>query len=111
MNTMNIIVSIVFFILAGLALVYAICASKKRGPILSNVYLFASEKQRESLNKEELYKECRNISAFIFMISLNTGASVLFEKNVFTIVALVFIIGVVVYAVVISAKSLKNEKQ
>lgn len=39
------------------------------------------------------------------------GASVLFEKNVFTIVALVFIIGVVIYAIVISAKSLKSEKQ
>lgn len=107
---MNIIIAMLCFVLAAASLVYVIFAAKKRGPILSNVFLFASKEQRNSMDTDQLYKECRNIFSFIFFVWVNVGLFVLAGLKLFLYGAYFFLFILVVYAIVISIKSLKDGK-
>ena len=109
MNTMNIIVAGVCFLFAVCSLIYVVFTVQKKGPILSNVYLAASKEQKKSMNTDKLYKECRNIFSFIFMICLNIGTFILSENSIFLYGAYLFILGVNIYVIAISVRSLKNE--
>ncbi|MGF6990556.1 hypothetical protein M2150_001821 [Lachnospiraceae bacterium PM6-15] len=95
------------FLISIVSIIYCFLTNKKRGPILSNVYIMATKEEKRKLDKNKLYVECRDISFFISLIFFSIGMFAITEMNLFKYVAYFFILGVIVYAVVISAKSLK----
>ena len=61
---LEIIVSIVLFTLSALAFFISIRSFKEKGFLFNNAYIYASKKQRETMNKKPYYRQ----SAIAFLI-------------------------------------------
>ena len=106
----RIIIGCIIALLAVLLGIYAVLASRKKGPIFSNTYIFLSPEEKKRADKAAEYKLVTVIFAGL------SGVFALLALNIFTgwkwayILMWAAVVFVVVYAVADAVKTEKNRK-
>ena len=57
MTTAELIIAIVMFVIAGILILLSIRSFLERGFVLNNAYIYASKKERDSMNKKPYYRQ------------------------------------------------------
>ena len=57
MTTVEIVIAIVIFAIAGLLLFFAIRSFTERGFLLNNAYIYATKEERETMDKKPYYRQ------------------------------------------------------
>ena len=104
------IISCVLFAIALLAFFLCIRSFCGKGFLLNNAYLYASKKQRETMDKQPYYRQSGVVFLLIGVIFALNGLSVLFAINWLSYIAIAVIILTVVYAVSSSVAMEKKKK-
>ena len=106
----EIITAIVLILMSVGAFIMSIRSFLGKGLLLNNAYLFATEKEREAMDKAPYYKQSALVFTLIGLIFLLNGLGLLFHFGwVGYIVAAVVVIAMV-YAIA-SSIAIANRKQ
>ena len=106
----EIITAIVIILISIAAFLMSIRSFLEKGFLLNNAYLFATEKEREAMDKAPYYKQSALIFALIGLIFLLNGLSLLFHIGwIGWIVAAVVVIALI-YAIASSITIAKRKK-
>ena len=103
--------AIILFIISVLAFVMSIRSFMGKGFLFNNAYIYASEQERESMNKKPFYRQSGIVFLLIGMIFLLNGFNLLFETKWIFYVIIAIVIITFVYAIVSSVAIGKNNKQ
>ena len=110
MEIWQVVSSIILGLLSILLLTYSFLASKERGPILSNTYLFASAKEREKIDKAAEYHQVTVIFGILGMAFLLLTLQILNSWSWINYVIGILIVLVIIYAIVMSIKTERKNK-
>lgn len=94
-------------IIAVILFIYVFFAARCKGPILSNTYLFASEKERSKIDKKAEYHMVSVVFGILATIFACLTMYIITSWNICLYTVFVLIICVIVYAV---KESIKSEK-
>ena len=106
-----IIGAIILFIISVLAFVMSIRSFMGKGFLFNNAYIYASEQERESMNKKPFYRQSGIVFLLIGMIFLLNGFNLLSETKWIFCVIIAIVIITFIYAIVSSVAIGKNNKQ
>lgn len=109
-------IAIVMFSLAGLFIVFAAMNFLEKGFLFNNAYIYATEEEREKLNKKPYYIQTGIVMIFIALLFVFEGFNVLLKNNLYFILIIVDAVLAVIFAIVSTAlinnkEKKKNEKQ
>jgi hypothetical protein len=106
----EIIVACILFMVSIISLILSIRSFREKGFLLNNAYLYASEKEREAMNKKPYYRQSGIVFLLIFVIFLLIGLNALLNVSwiIYTTVAITTV--AVVYAIVSSIMIEKQKK-
>ena len=105
-----IILGIIFAVIAIACFVIGYLQFNEKGKMLNNAYLYASDKERETMDKKAYYRQSGIAFALIGIIfSVNALEMILKTGKLFYLVILILVI-TVIYAVVSTYKIEKNKK-
>ncbi len=110
MLTKDIILSIILFIVAVIAFIVSYLQFKGKMVLINNAWLYASKKERETMNKTPHYKQ----SGVVFMlIGLNflidAIGCIMHNKNLMLYTVLIISVIAVIYAIVSSIRIEKKK--
>lgn len=108
MELSQIVLSIILGIFSILLLTYSFFASKEKGPILSNTYLWATSDERKKMNKSAEYHLVTVIFGILGMIFLLLTIRTLSSWSWINYIIGILIAVVIIYAIVNTIKSEKN---
>lgn len=108
MELSQIVLSIILGIFSILLLTYSFFASKEKGPILSNTYLWATSEERKKMNKSAEYHLVTVIFGILGMIFLLLTIRTLSSWSWINYIIGILIAVVIIYAIVNTIKSEKN---
>jgi len=91
-------------------LVQEILKNLEKGYLFNNAYIYASKKERETMNKKPHYRQTAVIFFMMGMIFLLLGAAILLDAFWITYMTALIILVMLVYAVV-SGIAIEKEKQ
>ena len=103
--------AIILFIIAVLAFVMSIRSFMGKDFLFNNAYIYASEQERESMNKKPFYRQSGIVFLLIGIIFLLNCFNLLFETTWIFYVIIAIVIITFVYAIVSSVTIGKNNKQ
>ena len=106
----NIIAVCVIWVFALAAALLSVLAFRHKGPLLNNAWLFASKKERESMDTAPYYRQSGVVFALIAMVFLLNGSAALLEAVWLSYAATGVIVITAVYAVVSAAAIEKRKK-
>ena len=104
----DIIVAIILLAISLLLFAVSIRSFLERGFLFNNAYLYASQKERETMNKKPYYRQSAVIFFMMGMIFLLIGIAILLNAFWITYIAEAIILVILVYAV---ASSIAIEKE
>lgn len=107
----DIIVAIVLFAVAAAAFVLSIRLFQEKGFLLNNAYLYASKKERETMNKKPYYRQSAAVFFMIGVVFLLIGAAILLDAFWITYLADGVIVLLLMYAVASSIAIEKKKKR
>lgn len=64
MTVVEIVLAIIFFVIAGVLLFFSIRSFFERGVLLNNAYIYATKEERAAMNKKPYYRQ----TAVVFCI-------------------------------------------
>lgn len=108
MTTVEIVMAVVMFAIAGLWLFLGIRSFMERGFLLNNAYIYATKEERKTMDKKPYYRQSAIVFCLLSVLFVIIGLSVLFQND--TIMLLVIPFAVVLYAVVSSILHHKRTK-
>lgn len=108
MTTVEIVMAVVMFAIAGLWLFWGIRSFMERGFLLNNAYIYATKEERKTMDKKPYYRQSAIVFCLLSVLFVIIGLSVLFQND--TIMLLVIPFAVVLYAVVSSILHHKRTK-
>lgn len=108
MEMWQIISAIILGLIAIFLFLYVYFASREKGPILSNTYLFASMEDRSKINKSAEYHMVTIIFSLLGSVFLLLAVSILTAWTWLNFFVGLFVIILIVYAVVNAIKSETN---
>lgn len=110
--TNKLITAIVVLILAGGLLVLAIRHFLERGYLLNNAYIYASKKERETMDKKPYYRQSAIVFCLLCAVFVTVGLSLILQNDKLLLLEIPLVAGALIYAVVssvqISKKSAKK---
>jgi len=106
----DIIVAIILLMVSLLLFVVSIRSFLEKGYLFNNAYIYASKKERETMNKKPHYRQTAVIFFMMGMIFLLLGAASLLDAFWITYMTALIILVMLVYAVV-SGIAIEKEKQ
>lgn len=108
MSTSELIIVIVVFLAAGALFCLGIRHFMERGFLLNNAYIYASQKERQTMDKKPYYKQSAIVFCLLGMIFVLIGFSVVLQNNSLLLPEAVLVIGTVIYAIVSSVQISKK---
>ena len=100
----EIIVACVLFIISAIVLVLSIRSFKNKGFLLNNAFIYASQKEREAMDKSKYYRQSGVCLLLVSLAFAFNGAAVLSRIDaLFGAVGVLFAVAAV-YAIVSSIK-------
>ncbi len=100
----NIIIGIVFCVLTLVCGIVSIFQFNRKGVLLNNEYLYATEEERKKMNKKPHYIQSGIVFALLSASFLFFGLRFLLDISWLYVIAVIFLLATVVYAIVSSVK-------
>ena len=107
----EIIVAIILLILAAAAIFLSIRSAQGKGFLLNNAYLYASRKERETMDKAPYYRQSAVVFALIGVIFLLNSLSLLLHTDWISYLAGAVVAIALLYAVLSSVAIEKRKKK
>ena len=104
----EIIIASILFLISGLAFFMCIRSFREKGFLFNNAYLYASEQERESMDKKPHYRQSAVVFLLIGIIFLLNGLAVIFSINWMIYIVITIIVITLIYAI---ASSVAIEKR
>ena len=109
MSAGEMIVAVIVFAVAGVMLLLSVRSFQERGVLLNNAWLYASEKQRKTMNKKPYYRQSAIVFCFLSLVFIVCGLSVVLKNSRIVLLEIPVIAGVVIYAIVSTVQIQKRE--
>lgn len=100
----EIIVACVLFIISAIVLILSIRSFKNKGFLLNNAFIYASQKEREAMDKSKYYRQSGVCLLLVSLAFAFNGAAVLLKIDVLFALFYLLIAVAIVYAIVSSIK-------
>ena len=100
MTTVEIVMAVVMFAIAGLWLFLGIRSFMERGFLLNNAYIYATKEERKTMDKKPYYRQSAIVFCLLSVLFVIIGLSVLFQNDKIMLLVIPFAVAVVLYAVV-----------
>ncbi|MBQ2570232.1 MAG: DUF3784 domain-containing protein [Ruminococcus sp.] len=100
MTTVEIVMAVVMFAIAGLWLFLGIRSFMERGFLLNNAYIYATKEERKTMDKKPYYRQSAVAFCLLSVMFVIIGLSVLFQNDTIMLLVIPFAVAVVLYAVV-----------
>ena len=110
MTTVEIVMAVVMFAIAGLWLLLGIRSFMERGFLLNNAYIYATKEERKTMDKKPYYRQSAVAFCLLSVMFVIIGLSVLFQNDTIMLLVIPFAVAVVLYAVVSSVLHHKRTK-
>ena len=110
MTTGEQITLIIVFSIAAVLLLFSIRSFLERGFLLNNAYLYASKEERKTMNKKPYYKQSAIVFCILSAVFLVIGLSLLLQNDIFYLLEIPLIVGVIIYAIVSTVQINKRTK-
>lgn len=94
-------------VIAIITLVISIRSFKEKGFLFNNAYIWASEKEREQMDKKPYYRQTAVVFAILTLIFLCMAIEMMVQTGWLWIANVGFSVVAIVYAVISSAKTVK----
>ena len=104
MRTGEWIAAIAVFLLSGGFGVLSIRHFLERGYLLNNAWIFASEKERENMDKKPHYRQSAVVFCLCSLLFLIIGLSIVFHNSKLSLLEVPVAIAAIVYAIVSSIR-------
>lgn len=104
----EIVVAAVLILLSALLLFLGIRSFREKGPLLNNAWLYASQKERETMNRKPHYRQSAVVFLLLGIVFLLYALAVFFRSSWLSAFAGAVILIAAVYAV---GSSIAIEKQ
>ncbi len=111
MTASEIVITIIIFALSGVCAFLSARHFAEKGFLLNNAYIWASEKERESMDKKPHYRQSAIVFCFLSAVLLVIGISTLLKNSKILLIEIPLLIGVLIYAIISSIKIEKNAKK
>lgn len=99
----DMIVAVILFLISLVAFVLSIRAFLEKGFLLNNAYIYASKKERETMDKKPHYRQTAVVFLLVGVIFLLNGLSVLLKIHWISYLATGVTVFAIIYAVTSSA--------
>ena len=100
MTTLEMVIVIFAFIVAGALLIISIRSFMNRGFLFNNAFLYASKEEREKMDKKPYYRQTAIVFLLLSIVFVIIGLSVVFRDSRINLIEIPFIVAAVVYAIV-----------
>ena len=110
MDVGNIIGTIVLGIIAICCFVFSYMQFHEKGYLLNNAYIYASQQERETMDKKPHYRQSGIVFLLIGMIFLINAADLILQTDWMFYFVIVYMVLAVVYAVISSVVIEKRKK-
>ena len=94
----NIPVAVILFILSAVLFFLGIRSFRERGFLLNNAFLYASKKQRETMDKKPYYRQTAVVFFLLGAVFLLNGLAVLWNVPALSYAATAVVVIAVIYA-------------
>ena len=111
MNTTEWIVAIIAFLIAAGMAIISVRSFKNQGFLFNNAYIYASKKERETMDKKPYYRQSAIVFLILCFAFIVIGVSVVLRNSRITLLEIPLILGAIIYAVVSSVQISKKEKK
>lgn len=102
MNTGELIIVIFLFAAAALLFFLSLRHFRERGYLLNNAYIYASGKERKSMDWKPYYRQSAVAFGILGIVFMVVALSVIFHNSSFLILEGILMAGLVIYAIVSS---------
>ena len=109
MSAGEMIVAVIVFAVAGVMLLLSVRSFQERGFLLNNAWLYASERQRETMNRKPNYRQSAIVFCILSLVFIVCGLSVVLQNSRIVLLEIPLIAGVVIYAIVSTVQIQKRE--
>lgn len=111
MNTTEWIVAIIAFLIAAGMAIISVRSFKNQGFLFNNAYIYASKKERETMDKKPYYRQSAIVFLILCFAFIVIGVSVVLRNSRIILLEIPLILGAIIYAVVSSVQISKKEKK
>ena len=106
----DIIVSSILMLVSLLLFIVSIRSFKEKGFLLNNAYLYATKKERETMNKKPYYRQTAVLFFLMGITFLLIGFAILYNAGWITYIAEAVVLIIVIYAIASSIAIEKGKK-
>ena len=111
MTTIEWIVAIGAFLIAiGMAII-SVRSFKNQGFLFNNAYIYASNKERETMDKKPHYRQSAIVFLILCLIFIVIGVSVVFRDIRINLLEIPLVLAVIIYAIISSVQINKKERE
>lgn len=107
----DIIVSSILMLVSLLLFIVSIRSFQEKGFLLNNAYLYATKKERETMNKKPYYRQTAVLFFLMGITFLLIGFAILYNAGWITYIAEAVVLIIVIYAIASSIAIEKGKKQ
>ena len=111
MGAGTLITAIAVFLLAGVLFFLGIRQLLERGYLLNNAWIYASEAEREKLNKKPYYRQSGIVFCLLGLLFVVIGLYALLKNSALLWLEAALAVGAISYAIVSSVRIIGREKQ
>ncbi len=107
----EIIIASIPFAVSVVCLFMSVRSFMEKGFLFNNAYIYASKQEREKMNKKPHYRQSAIVFLLLGLLFLLIALAILLEANWIFYVGVAVVIITLIYAIVSSITSEKNDKQ
>ena len=105
------IVASVLLVISLFIFILSIRSFLEKGFLFHNAYIYASKKERETMNKKPYYRQTSIIFFLIGIVFLSLGFAILLDAGWLTYIAEIVILIILIYAIASSIAIEKRKRQ
>ena len=110
MTVVEIVLAIIFFVIAGVLLFFSFRSFFERGVLLNNAYIYATKEERAAMNKKPYYQQTAVVFCILSVVFVIIGLSVLFRNGNIALLVIPLAVAAIIYAVVSTVLNNKRTK-
>ena len=111
MNTGELITVIFLFAAAALLFFLSLRHFLERGYLLNNAYIYASKKERETMDKKPYYRQSAIVFLILSLVFIVIGLSVVLRDSRINLLEIPFVLAAMIYAIVSSVLIGKKKRK
>ena len=111
MTLTELIIAIMSFAIAGILILLSIRSFLERGSLLNNAYIYATEKERKTMDKKPYYRQSAIVFSLLGAVFIVIGVSVILQNYMIELLEIPLILCIIIYAIVSFVKIRKRTKK